>query len=76
MDQVWRIALQAENTDVSLKAIHLVNTAYLGRGEEFITTCMSHLQEATSNLNGRSEGQLVKIQRALLLLKSHMETFR
>ena len=44
MHQVWRIALQAANTDVSLKAIHILNTAYLGRGEEFLTTCMKHLQ--------------------------------
>ncbi|XP_023333721.1 ubiquitin carboxyl-terminal hydrolase 34 isoform X2 [Eurytemora carolleeae] len=39
---------------------------------------MSYLQEATSNLDNLtgSEDQLLRIQRALLLLKSHMETFR
>ena len=77
MSQVWRIALQANNTDVSMKAIHILNTAYLGRGEEFLTTCMEHLTEAQGCLDKEeSEDNLVRIQRALLLLKSHLETFR
>jgi ubiquitin carboxyl-terminal hydrolase 34 len=50
MHQVWRIALQAANTDVSLKAIHILNAAYLGRGEEFLTTCMKHLQAGSLSL--------------------------
>ena len=74
---MWRIALQANNTDVSMKAIHILNTAYLGRGEEFLTTCMEHLTEAQGCLDKEeSEDNLVRIQRALLLLKSHLETFR
>ena len=76
MDQVWRIALQACSTDVSMKAIHILNSAYLGKGEEFLTTCMAHLREAGSSLTGDNEEQLVRIHRALLLLKSHLETFR
>ena len=76
MDQVWRIALQACSTDVSMKAIHILNSAYLGKGEEFLTTCMAHLREASSSLTGDNEEQLVRIHRALLLLKSHLETFR
>ena len=48
MKQVWSIALRAANTDVSMKAIHLLNSAYLGRGEEFLITCMEHLTRAGS----------------------------
>ena len=76
MAQVWRIALQACSTDVSMKAIHLLNSAYLGKGEGFLSTCMQHLKEAGANLSGDNEEQLVRIHRALLLLKSHLETFR
>ena len=74
--QVWRIALQANNTDVSMKAIHILNSAYLGRGEEFLTTCMDHLSQARTSLSADNEAGLVQIHRALLLLKSHLETFR
>jgi ubiquitin carboxyl-terminal hydrolase 34 len=58
MNQVWRIALQATNTDVSLKAIHILNSAYLGRGEEFLTTCMKHLQ-ATDCVDQLSKEKLL-----------------
>merc|ERR1719402_1683340 len=75
MDQLWRIALQATNTDVSMKAIQILNGAYLGRGEEFLSTCMRHLQQAGASLSV-SQDQLVRVHRALLLLKSHLETFR
>ena len=71
MAQVWSIALRATNTDVSMKAIHLLNSAYLGRGEEFLITCMDHLTRA-----GSCDDNLVTCHRALLLLKSHLETFR
>ena len=54
-----------------MKAIHLLNSAYLGRGEEFLTTCMDHLTRA-----GSCDDNLVTCHRALLLLKSHLETFR
>ena len=73
MDQIWNIALKAANTDVSMKAIHLLNSAYLGRGEEFLITCMEHLSRAGS---GSCDDNLVTCHRALLLLKSHLETFR
>jgi ubiquitin carboxyl-terminal hydrolase 34 len=75
MEQLWRIALQATNTDVSMKAIQILNGAYLGRGEEFLSTCMRHLQQAGASLSV-SQDQLVRVHRALLLLKSHLETFR
>ncbi|QQP55435.1 Ubiquitin carboxylterminal hydrolase 34like [Caligus rogercresseyi] len=31
MDQLWKIALCAQNTDVSMKAIQILNTAYFGQ---------------------------------------------
>jgi hypothetical protein len=42
--QLWRIALCAQNTDVSMKAIQILNTAYFGQGDEFLITCMQSLQ--------------------------------
>ena len=71
MVEVWNIALKATNTDVSMKAIHLLNSAYLGRGEEFLITCMAHLTRVDT-----CDDNLVTCHRALLLLKSHLETFR
>ena len=70
-NQVWSIALRAANTDVSMKAIHHLNSAYLGRGEEFLITCMDHLTRVDT-----CDDNLVTCHRALLLLKSHLETFR
>ena len=80
MTQMWSIALRANSTDVSMKAIHLLNAAYLGRGEEFLITCMEHLTRVTRVQAGSSDtctaDNLVTCHRALLLLKSHLETFR
>ena len=82
MTQMWSIALRAASTDVSMKAIHLLNSAYLGRGEEFLITCMEHLTRVTRVQAGSSSqdtctaDNLVTCHRALLLLKSHLETFR
>lgn len=75
MDQLWKIALSAQNTDVSMKAIQILNSAYFGQGEDFLIQCMQNLMlENTSNFG--SEDVLTKIQRALLLLKTYLETFR
>merc|ERR1719500_978618 len=74
MTQMWSIALRANNTDVSMKAIHLLNAAYLGRGEEFLITCMEHLTRVTrvqagnSNADTCTADNLVTCHRALLLL--------
>ena len=71
MEQLWRIALCAQNTDVSQKAIQILNSVYFGQGEEFLATCMRSLRAASQDLapNGKDE-ILVRIQRALLLLKT------
>ena len=74
MDQLWKIALSAQNTDVSMKAIQILNSAYFGQGEEFLVQCMQNL--LIKELSLGSEEVLTKIQRALLLLKTYLETFR
>ena len=74
MDQLWKIALSAQNTDVSMKAIQILNSAYFGQGEEFLIQCMQNL--LIKDLTLGSEEVLTKIQRALLLLKTYLETFR
>ena len=74
MDQLWKIALCAHNTDVSMKAIQILNSAYFGQGEEFLITCMQSLKKVRDELG--SEEVLTKIQRAVLLLKTYLETFR
>ena len=93
MDQLWRIALYAQNTDVSMKAIQILNSAYFSQGEEFLKTCMSSLKTASDDLWQAGVGRksatekglttskdietgLIRIQRALLLLKTYLETFR
>ena len=75
MDQLWKIALSAQNTDVSMKAIQILNSAYFGQGEEFLVQCMQNLLIKELPALG-SEEVLTKIQRALLLLKTYLETFR
>ncbi|XP_040568738.2 ubiquitin carboxyl-terminal hydrolase 34 [Lepeophtheirus salmonis] len=76
MDQLWKIALCAQNTDVSMKAIQILNTAYFGQGEEFLITCMKSLKNASNDLENGKDETLIRIQRALLLLKTYLETFR
>jgi ubiquitin carboxyl-terminal hydrolase 34 len=94
MDYLWKIALFAFNTDVSMTAIQYLNNYYIGRQlekeEEFVQRCMSHLNESTQELvqlasnpvraqspaAALDEAPLLRIQRALLLLKSHLEIFR
>jgi ubiquitin carboxyl-terminal hydrolase 34 len=76
MDQLWRIALCAHNTDVSMKAIQILNSAYFSQGEEFLITCMQSLKMAAAQDDLASDDVLIKIQRALLLLKTYLETFR
>lgn len=86
MDYLWRIALCANSTDVSMTAIQYLNGYYISRQlekeEEFVRRCMSHLVEATEELLTLQtectddEALLLKIQRALVLLKTHLETFR
>ncbi|XP_063231242.1 ubiquitin carboxyl-terminal hydrolase 34 isoform X2 [Bacillus rossius redtenbacheri] len=80
MDHMWRIALRANNTDVSMAAIQYLNSYYVGHQldheAEFVSQCMAHLAAASADLEKSEESSLLCIQRALLLLKTHLETFR
>ncbi|XP_064621669.1 ubiquitin carboxyl-terminal hydrolase 34-like isoform X2 [Lineus longissimus] len=74
MDQLWQIALRAHNSEVSMSAIQYLNAYYinygngsLGKEEEFIQRCMDSLSPDSS---------LLVIQRDLVLLKNHLESFR
>lgn len=55
MGHLWKIALKANNTDVSLAAIQYINSYYMGQQlkleKEFVTHCMNHLTQAADELN-------------------------
>ncbi|CAH0550563.1 unnamed protein product [Brassicogethes aeneus] len=84
MDHMWKIALKANNTDVSITAIQYINSYYMGQNlqneGQFVAQCMTHLKAASEDLTsavpGTEEAYLLCIQRALLLMKTHIETFR
>lgn len=66
--------------DVSMAAIQYLNSYYMGRQleqeSEFVCQCMANLAAATHDLSSTEEASLLCIQRALLLLKTHLETFK
>ena len=80
MDFLWRIALRAKSTDVSMAAIQYLNGYYMSRQltqeAEFVSQCMTHLAAASADLENNEEASLRCIQRALLLLRTHLEAFR
>ncbi|XP_077536768.1 ubiquitinyl hydrolase 1 puf isoform X3 [Haemaphysalis longicornis] len=87
IDQLWEIALRASSTDVSMAAIQYLNSFYLHahqgtleREEEFAQRCMHSLRTAKDDLAQRpqeaEECTLTVVQRALQLLKLHLETFQ
>ncbi|XP_052863668.1 ubiquitin carboxyl-terminal hydrolase puf [Anopheles cruzii] len=89
MEHLWKIALRATNTDVSLAAIQYINTYYMEKQlkfeHQFVAQCMNHLSQAVEELNQHSdhhggatttEYALMCVQRALMLLNTHLETFR
>ncbi|KAK0163763.1 hypothetical protein PV328_002459 [Microctonus aethiopoides] len=80
MDFLWRIALRAKSTDVSMAAIQYLNGYYMSRQltqeAEFVSQCMTHLTAASNDLESNEEASLRCIQRALLLLRTHLEAFR
>lgn len=83
MQQLWAIALRALNTDVSMAAIQYLNNYYINvhhgtleKEEEFIERCMGSLISASQDIKESEENNLMVIQRALLLLKTHIEAFR
>ncbi|CAG4931724.1 unnamed protein product [Parnassius apollo] len=115
MDHLWKIALRANSTDVSMGAIQYLNSYYMGQQlqqeDDFVSKCMFHLSSAAERLMSKSqdneeaavtktgehedkkspenitdkqniyehmteEAALQCIQRALLLLKTHLDTFK
>lgn len=83
--QLWDIALRCLNTDVSMTAIRHLNVYYINlqphstrlqKEEEFIKRCMDYLETASKCLNENEEKSLTIIQRAVVLLKTHLEGFR
>ncbi|XP_033107296.1 ubiquitin carboxyl-terminal hydrolase 34-like [Anneissia japonica] len=83
IDQLWKIALRAKNTDVSISAIQYLNTYYINAGngtlekeEEFIQLCMESLASASAKLKDSQESSLLVLQRGLILLKTHLEAFK
>ncbi|RVE55279.1 hypothetical protein evm_000177 [Chilo suppressalis] len=115
MDHLWKIALRANSTDVSMGAIQYLNSYYMGQQlqqeDDFVSKCMFHLSSAAERLisknqddeasaatpEGTSEEKkepektvdklniyehmtedaaLQCVQRALLLLKTHLDTFK
>lgn len=64
-----------------MAAIQYINNYYmmnlqLDKEDKFISECVSNLSVAADTLNDREESSLLCIQRALLLLKTHLETFK
>lgn len=55
MSHLWKIALRAANTDVSLAAIQYINSYYMGQQlkmeKEFVSQCMNHLTQAAEDLD-------------------------
>ncbi|KAJ0173738.1 hypothetical protein K1T71_010887 [Dendrolimus kikuchii] len=115
MDHLWKIALRANSTDVSMGAIQYLNSYYMGQQlqqeDDFVSKCMFHLSSAAERLISKQqdgdsaslaqtipgeekketekttdkqniyehmteEAALQCIQRALLLLKTHLDTFK
>lgn len=80
MDFLWKIALRAKSTEVSMAAIQYLNGYYMSRQLtqeiEFVSQCMTHLAAASADLVTNEEASLRCIQRALLLLRTHLEAFK
>ncbi len=83
--QLWDIALRCSNTDVSMTAIRHLNSYYINlqphssrleKEVEFIKQCMDYLETASKHLSENEEKNLTIIQRAVVLLKTHLEGFR
>ena len=68
--------------DVSMGSINYLTSYYLSSQgpqleleESFISRCMASIAGAAENLDSDEDASLSILQRALLLLKSHLEAF-
>ncbi|XP_060650890.1 LOW QUALITY PROTEIN: ubiquitin carboxyl-terminal hydrolase puf-like [Drosophila nasuta] len=81
MYHLWKIALRAQSNEVSLAAIQYINMYYMGQQlrleKEFVSQCMDNLVQAATALEKiEDENALMRVQRGLLLLNTHLDTFR
>jgi ubiquitin carboxyl-terminal hydrolase 34 len=82
MDILWKVALRANETEVSMAAINYINTFYmehqLKNEAEFVKQCMNYLTLAAEGLHNPDlqDNSIMCVQRALMLLNTHLETFR
>ena len=86
IDYIGKLAFRSANADVSLAAIHFLNSHFtqsdtissVEQENQFIDSCMSYLNEARSSLDlgDCSEQTFELVQRGLLLLKTHLDTFQ
>ena len=81
VNYMWSVALRASSTDVSMSAIQYINCYYMGHQleheKQFVSQCMSHLKEASEFMKTSEEfnSSVQRLQRCLLVLKSHLDTF-
>lgn len=82
MDYIGKLAFKSANTEVSVSAIHFLNSHYVQsehiaqkQEEEFINRCMFYLNEACLGIENDTEASLMVLQRGLLLLKNHLDLF-
>ncbi|KAJ6218179.1 hypothetical protein RDWZM_009336 [Blomia tropicalis] len=82
---LWSVAFQNPNSDVSSTAIRNLNSYYISllscsnnfdTEEEFISLCIKHLKNASILLPIDCDRSLVIIDRAVILLKNHLEVFQ
>lgn len=89
IDYIWKLAFKSSNKDVSLAAIQFLNSHYIQTDNisnienenQFIDRCMCYLMnEAYTNLLQKSildvEANLAIIERGLLLIKNHLDSFQ
>lgn len=81
---LWNVAFKNPHNEVSMNAIRYLNQYYINllnlsnkfdKEEEFIQLCMKHLKEASLLLPIDCDKSLVIIERAVILLKTHLEVF-
>lgn len=75
IDHILKLAFKSKLNDVSLSAIHFLNSHHANNEGEFIEKCLEYLRESRTSLeDGDSiETSLIEIQRGLLLLKNHLD---
>lgn len=92
IDYIWKLAFKSSNKDVSLAAIQFLNSHYvqvdtisnIENEVLFVNKCMGYLNEACLGLQAIEnlkaseciEQYLSTIERGLLLIKNHLDSFQ